>query len=38
MTNKDDFNWYFTNEGWKIVSEIKIKNYVQSLGKTYIPA
>lgn len=37
MSNLNDFDWYYNKEGWKIVSEIKIKNYVESLGKTYIP-
>lgn len=37
MSNQNDFDWYYNKEGWKIVSEIKIKNYVESLGKTYIP-
>ena len=37
MSNINDFDWYYNKEGWKIVSEIKIKNYVESLGKTYIP-
>lgn len=37
MTNNDNFNWYYKSDGWKIMSEIKIKNYVESLGKTYIP-
>ena len=36
MSNKENFNWYY-NEGWKMMSEIKIKHYVESLGKTYIP-
>lgn len=37
MSNIDNFNWYYNNEGWKKVSEVKIKHYVESLGKTYIP-
>lgn len=37
MSNITNFDWYYKNEGWKIMSEIKIKNYVESLGKTYIP-
>lgn len=37
MSNKENFKWYYNDEGWKLVSEIKIKNYVETLGKTYIP-
>ena len=37
MSNKNDFNWYYNQEGWKKMSEVKIKHYVESLGKTYIP-
>lgn len=37
MSNSANLKWYYQNEGWKIMSEIKIKNYVESLGKTYIP-
>ena len=37
MSNQENFNWYYFEEGWKTISEIKIKNYVESLGKTYIP-
>lgn len=37
MSNKENFDWYYNQEGWKIMSEVKIKNYVESLGKTYIP-
>lgn len=36
MSNQANFEWYY-NEGYKIMSEIKIKNYVEELGKTYIP-
>lgn len=35
MSNNKDYNWYIEN--WKTLSEIKIKTYVESLGKTYIP-
>ena len=31
----DDFNWYM--EHWQELSEVKIKHYVEALGKTYIP-
>ncbi len=35
LSNMDDFNWYM--EHWKELSEVKIKHYVEALGKTYIP-
>ena len=31
----EDYEWYSKN--WKKLSEIKIKNYVESLGKKYLP-
>lgn len=37
MSNLDDFTWYYLNKNWIEVSEAKIKVYVESLGKTYIP-
>ena len=33
LSNLNDFNWYIKN--WKKLSEIKIKNYVESLGIEY---
>ena len=33
LSNMDDYKWYINN--WKKLSEIKIKNYVESLGITY---
>lgn len=35
LSNKNDFDWYMKN--WKAMSEAKIKTYVESLGKQYIP-
>ncbi len=35
LSNLKDYNWY--KENWKTLSEIKIKVYVESLGKEYIP-
>ncbi|MDD3187008.1 MAG: N-acetylmuramoyl-L-alanine amidase [Bacilli bacterium] len=37
FNNEDNFYWYYYEEGWKKVSEAKIKAYVEALGKTYIP-
>lgn len=36
ISNVSDYNWYMDN--WKKLSEIKIKAYVEKLGKKYIPA
>ena len=38
MSNASDFNWYYLNGNWKKVSEIKIQNYVESLGIVYNPS
>lgn len=35
MTNPNDFNWYYSSNNWIKVSELKIKEYVTSLGGTY---
>lgn len=35
MTNASDFNWYYASDNWIRVSELKIKEYVGSLGGTY---
>lgn len=35
MSNSNNFTWYYTNENWKKMSELKIKYYVESLGKVY---
>ena len=37
MSNSSDFDWYYTKGNWKDMSEAKIKVYVESLGKTYVP-
>lgn len=36
MSNSSDFNWYWINKKWVDVTEIKIKEYVNYLGGTYI--
>ena len=35
LTNASDFNWYYMNENWIKVSEMKIQEYVNFLGGTY---
>jgi beta-N-acetylglucosaminidase/N-acetylmuramoyl-L-alanine amidase len=35
MTNATNFDWYYTQQNWKKMAELKIKYYVQSLGKVY---
>lgn len=35
MTNASDFNWYYASNNWIKVSELKIKEYVTSIGGTY---
>ncbi len=35
MSNINDFNWYYNEEHWKELSELKIKTYVEALGYTY---
>jgi len=35
LSNKDDFNWYYTLNNWLKVSEAKIEVYVNSLGISY---
>lgn len=35
MSNSNDFNWYWINNKWIDVSEIKIQAYVNYLGGTY---
>ena len=35
MTNANDFNWYYASNNWVKVSELKIKEYVTSIGGTY---
>ena len=37
MSNPTEFNWYYNEGNWKKASEIKIKNYVESLGINYVP-
>lgn len=36
INNTSDMYWYYTNENWKQLSEIKIKAYVESIGVKYI--
>lgn len=36
MSNVDEFIWYYHNDNWKKISEIKIKAYTEALGRTYI--
>ena len=35
MTNASDFNWYYASRNWIKVSEMKIKEYVNSIGGVY---
>lgn len=35
MTNPNDFNWYYASGNWVKISELKIKEYVTSIGGTY---
>lgn len=35
LTNKEDYNWYWNEEGWIKVSEAKIETYINYLGGTY---
>lgn len=35
LTNKEDYNWYWNNNGWIKVSEAKIETYINYLGGTY---
>ncbi len=37
LSNINDYKWYYDENNWKVLSEHKIKTYVESLGKTYIP-
>ena len=37
ISSPDDLEWYWTEENWKKVSEVKIRAYVEALGKEYIP-
>lgn len=37
LSDADEFQWYYYEEGYKEASEVKIKAYVESLGVTYIP-
>lgn len=36
INNNSDMYWYYTQENWKQLSEIKIKAYVESIGIEYI--
>lgn len=36
MSNSNDFSWYYTSKKWISVTEIKIQEYVNYLGGTYI--
>ena len=35
LTNKEDYNWYWNNNGWIKLSEAKIETYVNYIGGTY---
>ncbi len=35
MTNPSDFNWYYANNNWIKVSEMKIQEYVKYMGGVY---
>ena len=35
LTNPSDFNWYYASDNWIKVSELKIKEYVTSIGGVY---
>ncbi len=35
MTNASDFNWYYASNNWIKISELKIKEYVTSIGGIY---
>lgn len=37
LSNSLDYDWYYNKDNWKKLSEEKIKVYVESLGKEYIP-
>jgi len=36
LSNLSDFNWYYSNNNWIKVSEMKIEEYVNYMGGTYI--
>lgn len=36
ISNENDMWWYYDNENWKKLSEVKIKKYVESIGVDYI--
>lgn len=36
INNDSDMYWYYVSENWKKLSEVKIKNYVESIGVKYI--
>lgn len=36
VNNNSDMNWYYNQENWKKMSEIKIKQYVEKIGVKYI--
>lgn len=37
MSNPNEFDWYWVEENWKVVSEYKIKVYTEYCGYTYTP-
>lgn len=37
MSNEKDFNWYYIDQNYKKLSEMKIKTYIEALGGTYKP-
>ena len=36
INNDYDMYWYYDSQNWKMLSEVKIKNYVESIGVKYI--
>lgn len=36
INNDYDMYWYYDSQNWKALSEVKIKNYVESIGVQYI--
>lgn len=36
LSNPADFDWYYTKQNWRELSEVKIKTYVELLGVKYI--
>ena len=36
INNNNDMRWYYDNQNWKQLSEVKIKAFVESIGVEYI--